>query len=188
MATKESNNRSFVLRIDGEMMDIVRLGELGREGVLMLLCESTNAERSGYTPSERIVGNSLDAIFSSTQKRVTIATFSSNVHRVQQIIDTSVRHGRKVAVTGRSMLNIVGAAVELGYMTVPENVLIDISEIKRFKPEELTLITTGSQGEPMSALTRMAFSDHRKVEVTKDDLIIISATPIPGNEKTVSYV
>ena len=175
--------------IDGEMMDIVRLGELGREGVLLLMCESTNAERPGHTPSERNVGESLEYIFSThREKRVIIATFSSNVHRVQQIIDASVRHGRKVAITGRSMLNIVSAAIELGYMKVPSGVLVDINDIKRFKPRELTLITTGSQGEPMSALYRMAFSDHSQVTLDSNDLVVLSASAIPGNEKLVGRI
>ena len=175
--------------IDGEMMDLVRLGELGREGVLMLMCESTNAERAGHTPSERKVGASLEYIFSTHQKkRIIIATFSSNVHRVQQIIDTSARHGRKVAITGRSMLNIVSAATELGYMKVPAGLLIDLNEIKRFKPSEITLITTGSQGEPMSALYRMAFSDHSQVSLDSNDLVVLSASAIPGNEKLVGRI
>ncbi len=175
--------------IDGDMMDIVRLGELGREGVLMLLCESTNAERPGHTPSEKKVGASLEYIFSThLKKRIIIATFSSNVHRVQQIIDTSARHKRKVAITGRSMLNIVSAAIELGYMKVPAGVLIDINEIKRYKPSELTLITTGSQGESMSALYRMAFSDHAQVSLDSNDLVVLSASAIPGNEKDVGRI
>ena len=175
--------------IDGDMMDITRLGELGKKGVLLLMCESTNAERPGYTPSEKNVGKSLEYIFTANpEKRIVIATFSSNVHRVQQIIDISAKHGRKVAITGRSMLNIVGAAVELGYMTVPEGLLIDINEIKRYKPEQITLITTGTQGEPMSALYRMAFSDHSQVSLGHNDLVILSASAIPGNEKLVSRV
>ncbi|MBR3845781.1 MAG: ribonuclease J [Clostridia bacterium] len=175
--------------IDGEVMDITRLGELGKEGIELLLCESTNAERPGYTPSERKVGKSLEYIFSTQKdKRIVIATFSSNVHRVQQIIDTSARHGRKVAITGRSMLNIVGAATELGYMSFPEGVLIDISEIKRYRPEQITIITTGSQGEPMSALYRMAFSDHRDVTLGRSDVVILSSSPIPGNEKLVGRI
>ena len=175
--------------IDGEMMNITRLGEIGKKGVLMLMCESTNAERPGFTPSEKTVGKSLEYIFNTNaDKRIVIATFSSNVHRVQQIIDVSARHGRRVAVTGRSMLNIVGAAVELGYMKVPEGVLIDINEIKRYKPEQLTLITTGSQGEPMSALYRMAFSDHSQVSLGYGDLVVLSSSPIPGNEKLVGRI
>ena len=175
--------------IDGDMMDIVRLGELGREGVLMLMCESTNAERPGHTPSEKKVGASLEYIFSTHEKkRIIIATFSYNVHRVQQIIDTSARHKRKVAITGRSMLNIVSAAIELGYMKVPAGVLVDINEIKRYKPSELTLITTGSQGESMSALYRMAFSDHAQVSLDSNDLVVLSASAIPGNEKDVGRI
>lgn len=175
--------------IDGEVMDVTRLGELGKEGIELLMCESTNAERAGYTPSERKVGKMLEYIFSTQkEKRIIIATFSSNVHRVQQIIDTSARHGRKVAITGRSMLNVVGAATELGYMNIPEGVLVDISEIKRFKPEQLTIITTGSQGEPMSALYRMAFSDHNQVTLGRNDVVIFSSSPIPGNEKLISRI
>jgi len=175
--------------IEGEMMNITRLGELGKKGVLLLMCESTNAERPGYTPSERKVGHSMEYIFATNEdKRVVVATFSSNVHRVQQIIDTSARHGRRVAVTGRSMLNIVSAAVELGYMNIPEGVLVDINEIKRFKPEQLTLITTGSQGEPMSALYRMAYSEHSQVTLGANDVVVLSSSAIPGNEKTVSRV
>ena len=175
--------------IDGEVMDITRLGELGKEGIELLMCESTNAERIGFTPSERKVGRSLEYIFSTQKdKRIVIATFSSNVHRVQQVIDTSARHGRKVAITGRSMLNVIGAATELGYMDIPEGVLIDISEIKRYRPEELTIVTTGSQGEPMSALYRMAFSDHREVTIGRNDVVILSSSPIPGNEKLISRI
>ena len=175
--------------IDGEMMNITRLGEIGRRGVMLLMCESTNAERPGFTPSEKKVGKSLDYIFTTNKdKRIVIATFSSNVHRVQQIINVSARHGRKVAVTGRSMLNILGAAVELGYMNVPSGVLIDINEIKRYKPEELTLITTGSQGEPMSALYRMAFSDHSQVTLGRNDVVVLSSSAIPGNEKLVGRI
>ena len=178
-----------VTPIDGEMMNITRIGEIGRKGVLMLLSESTNAERQGFTPSERQVGKSLEYIFNSnSDKIIVIATFSSNVHRVQQIIDVSARHKRKVAITGRSMINIVTAAVELGYMTVPEGVLVDINEIRRFKPEELTLITTGSQGEPMSALYRMAFGDHSQVTLGRNDLVVLSSSAIPGNEKLVGRI
>ncbi len=175
--------------IDGQMMDIVRIGEIGRRGVLLMLGESTNAERGGFTPSERKVGGSLETIFAANPtKRLVIATFSSNVHRVQQVIDASVRHGRKVAVLGRSMQNVIGAAVDLNYMNVPDGVLIDITEIKRYKPEQLTLITTGSQGEPMSALYRMAFSEHDRVKLGHDDLVVLSSSAIPGNEKLVGKV
>lgn len=175
--------------IDGEMMDLTRFGELGKEGVLLLMGESTNAERPGFTPSERKVGQSLQNIFMhNTDKRIVVATFSSNVHRVQQIIDTSAQHNRKVAITGRSMLNVVGAALELGYMTVPDGVLIDINDIGRYPYEQLTIITTGSQGEPMSALYRMAFSGHGKIDLGPRDLVVMSATAIPGNEKLVNRI
>ena len=175
--------------IDGLMMDITRIGEIGRDGVKLLLCESTNAERSGYTPSERTVGSSLERIFSQYEnKRLIIATFSSNVHRVQQIINASAAHGRKVAVLGRSMENIIGAAAELGYMDMPEGVLINPGEIKRFRPGELTLITTGSQGEPMSALYRIAFSEHDRVKLSCDDVVVLSSSAIPGNERFVGKI
>lgn len=175
--------------IDGEIMDLTRLGELGKQGVLLLMLESTNAERPGYTPSERTVGQSLDNIFMRNKdKRIIIATFSSNVHRVQQIINMSHAYGRKVAITGRSMLNVVSAAVELGYMHVPEGTLIDISEIRRFPLENITIVSTGSQGEPMSALYRMAISSHDKVELGPKDLVVISAHAIPGNEKLVGRI
>ena len=175
--------------IDGEMMDIVRLGQLGREGVLMLLCESTNVERAGHTPSEKNVGVSLERIFMGAQdKRIIIATFASNVHRVQQIIDASAHHGRRVAVTGRSMISVINAAVKLGYMNVPDGVLISIDDIKKYPPEKTTIVTTGSQGEPMSALYRMAFSDHDKVQLTDKDLVVLSSSAIPGNEKLVGKI
>jgi ribonuclease J len=174
--------------IVGEMIDLARLGQLGKEGVLALMSDSTNVERPGYAMSERSVGDKFDAIFRSCKKRIIVATFASNVHRVQQIINAAVENGRKVAVSGRSMENIVELSILLGYMKIPEGVLINLDNIGKYPPEKIVIITTGSQGEPMSALSRMAFSDHRKVEVTKDDLIIISATPIPGNEKSVSNV
>jgi len=174
--------------IVGEMIDIARLGELGNQGVLALMSDSTNVERPGYAMSERSVGDKFYEIFKNCKKRIIVATFASNVHRVQQIINAAVENGRKVAVSGRSMENIVELSILLGYMKIPEGVLINLDNIGKYPPEKIVIITTGSQGEPMSALTRMAFSDHRKVEVTKDDLIIISATPIPGNEKSVSNV
>ena len=174
--------------IVGEMIDLTRLGELGKQGVLALMSDSTNVERSGYAMSERSVGEKFDSIFKDCKKRIIIATFASNVHRVQQIINAAAANGRKVAVSGRSMENIVEISIMLGYMKVPQGVLINIDNINKYNPEQIVIITTGSQGEPMSALTRMAFSDHRKVEITKNDLIIISATPIPGNEKTVANV
>ena len=175
--------------IGGEMMDLTRIGEYGRDGVLLLMCESTNVEHPGFTPSERKVGASLDRIFmTNTDKRIIIATFSSNVHRVQQIINSSVKYGRKVAITGRSMINVVGAAVRLGYMDVPDGILIDLSDMNRYPPEKITIITTGSQGEPMSALYRMAFSDHSQVELTPKDLVVLSSHAIPGNEKLVNRI
>lgn len=175
--------------IDGEIMNLTRFGELGREGVLLLMCDSTNAERPGYTPSERKVGESLDNIFMrNIDKRIIIATFSSNVHRVQQIINTSAQYNRKVVITGRSMINIIGAARELGYMNIPEGVLIDVSEINRWPREQITIVTTGSQGEPMSALYRMAFSYHNQIVIGSNDLIILSAYAIPGNEKLVNRI
>ncbi len=175
--------------IDGQMMDLARIGELGKRGVLLMMGESTNAERPGYTPSESTVGTSFETIFSMHKdKRLVIATFSSNVHRVQQIIDAAVRHGRRVAFLGRSMINVIGAATELGYMHVPEGTIIDITEIKRFKPEELCLVTTGSQGEPMSALYRMAFGENDRVRLTNRDVVVLSSHPIPGNEKLVGKV
>jgi ribonuclease J len=174
--------------IVGDMIDLARLGELGNEGVLALMSDSTNVERPGYAMSERSVGEKFEQIFKGCNKRIIVATFASNVHRVQQIIDAAAKNGRKVAVSGRSMENIVEISILLGYMKIPEGVLINIDNIKKYRPNQIVIITTGSQGEPMSALTRMAYSDHRKVEVTKDDLIILSATPIPGNEKSVSNV
>ncbi len=175
--------------IDGEVIDLARFGELGKNGVLALLSDSTNAERPGFTPSESIVGESFSNLFKKAEnKRIIVATFSSNIHRVQQIIDEAVRCGRKVAVLGRSMENVVQVASELGYLTVPDGVLISIDRIRDYLPSQLVIVTTGSQGEPMSALHRMAFGDHRKVSVGAGDFIIISATPIPGNEKLVTKV
>lgn len=175
--------------IDGKMMDLTRIGEIGRAGVELLLCESTNAERAGYTPSERTVGSSLERIFHQySNKRIIIATFSSNVHRVQQIINESYKAGRKVAILGRSMVNVIGAATELGYMDLPGDVLIDAADIKRYRPEDLTLITTGSQGEPMSALYRIAFNEHDKVKLSTSDVVILSSSAIPGNEKFVGKI
>ena len=175
--------------IDGKMMDLTRIGEIGREGVTLLLCESTNAERPGFTPSERTVGSSLERIFSQYEsKRIIIATFSSNVHRVQQIINTSARHNRKVVILGRSMVNVIGAAAELGYVELPDGVLIDVSEMKKYRPDEITIITTGSQGEPMSALYRIAFSEHNQVRIAPTDVVILSSSAIPGNEKLVGRI
>lgn len=174
--------------IDGEKMDFGRLAELGNKGVLALLSDSTNSERKGFTMSERTVGTVLDKLFLNCTKRIVVATFASNVHRVQQIVNSAVKYGRKVAVCGRSMINVIKTAVELGYMNVPENTFIDIDMIKNYTDEQLVILTTGSQGEAMSALTRMASGEHKKVEITPNDLVIISANPIPGNEKYVSKV
>ncbi|MDE6092716.1 MAG: ribonuclease J [Ruminococcus sp.] len=175
--------------IDGKIIDLARFGELGSKGVLALMSESTNAERPGYTHSERTVGASFDKLFQKGEgKRIIIATFSSNIHRVQQIINCAVKYGRKVAVFGRSMVNVINTAIELGYLNVPDGIIIDIEMMNRYESEKIVLITTGSQGEPMSALTRMAMNDHKKVNITPLDFIIISATPIPGNEKYVTRV
>ena len=175
--------------IDGNMMDLVRIGEIGREGVLLMLGESTNAERDGFSPSERKVGASLDRIFAeNADNRLVIATFSSNVHRVQQIINCSIKYGRRVAVLGRSMENVIGAAVELGYMEMPKGTLIDVGELRRFRPNQVTLITTGSQGEPMSALYRMAFDSHERVKLTPSDTVVLSSSAIPGNELLVDRI
>lgn len=173
----------------GTMIDLARFAELGSEGVLALFAESTNAERPGYTMTEQKVSNSFENLFQRAEKnRIIIATFASNVSRVQQIINCAHRHGRKVAFSGRSMINYMTVASELGYLEVPEGVIIDIDLLKKYPAEKVVLVTTGSQGEPMSALSRMAYSDHRKVEVGAGDFIIISANPIPGNEKTVGSV
>ncbi|NLT57522.1 MAG: RNase J family beta-CASP ribonuclease [Clostridiales bacterium] len=174
--------------IDGEMMDLGRLGEFGRKGVLALIADSTNAEREGHTRSERIVGASLSQLFAATDKRIVVTTFASNIHRVKQIILAAERYGRKVAISGRSMVNNVQAAKELGVIQINEDVLIDIGDLNKYPPERLVIVTTGSQGEPMSALYRMAFADHRNVEIGENDLVIISASPVPGNEETVSNV
>lgn len=175
--------------ISGDVIDLARFGELGKQGVLALLADSTNAERPGFTPSERVVGESFSKLFGKAKnRRIIIATFSSNLHRIQQIVDAARRDGRKVAVSGRSMINYVTIAKELGYLDLPDGLMIDIEAINRYPKEKVIIVTTGSQGEPMSALTRMAFSDHRQVEVGPDDYIIISATPIPGNEKAVTKV
>ena len=175
--------------INGGIIDLARFGELGSKGVLALLSESTNAERPGFTPTERKVGESFDKLFAEAEgKRIIIATFSSNIHRVQQIINYAEHFGRKVAVFGRSMVNVISIARELGYLDVKDGTIIDIDLMNRYSADQIVLITTGSQGEPMSALTRMAMGDHKKVSITPQDFIIISATPIPGNEKYVTRV
>lgn len=175
--------------ITGGMIDLSGFARVGDEGVLALLAESTNAERPGYTPTERTVSESFDKLFRDAENyRIIIATFASNVNRVQQIINCAEKYGRKVALSGRSMVNYMEVAKKLGYLSVPDNILIDLDMLDKYSPEQIVLVTTGSQGEPMSALSRMAYSDHRKVMVGEGDFIIISANPIPGNEKTVGNV
>ena len=174
--------------IDGKIMDLGRIAELGNNGILALMSDSTNAERKGFTMSESSVGEVFDKLFIHCTKRIVVATFASNVHRVQQIVNLAVKYGRKIAVCGRSMINMIETARGLGYIDCPEDLFIDIDMIGTYNDEQLVIITTGSQGEPMSALTRMAAGDHRKVTITPNDLVIISANPIPGNEKFVSKV
>ena len=174
--------------IDDQLMDFGRIAEIGNQGVLALLSDSTNSERKGYTMSESSVGEVFDRLFMNCKKRIVVATFASNVHRVQQICNSAVKYGRKIAVCGRSMINMIETARNLGYIQVPDNTFIDIDMIKNYTDEQLTILTTGSQGEAMSALTRMAAGEHKKVVITPNDLVIISATAIPGNEKLVSKV
>ena len=174
--------------IDGQKMDLGRLAELGDKGVLALLSDSTNAERKGFTMSERTIGPVFDRLFEGCKKRIVVATFASNVHRVQQIVNSAVKYGRKVAVSGRSMINMIEAARELNYIDAPDDTFSDIDLIKNYKDDQLVIMTTGSKGETMSALTRMANGEHKKVTLTPNDLVIISANPIPGNEKSVSKV
>lgn len=174
--------------IDGQMMDLGRLAQLGNEGVLALLADSTNSERKGFTMSEKSVGPVFDNLFDGCKKRIVVATFASNVHRVQQIVNSAVKFGRKIAVSGRSMINMIDAARKLNYIDAPDNLFIDIDLIKNYTEDQLVIITTGSQGETMSALTRMANGEHKKITITGNDLVIISANPIPGNEKSVSKV
>ena len=174
--------------IDGKVMDFARLAELGKQGVLALMSDSTNSEREGYSMSESTVGTVFDRIFTGCTKRIIVATFASNVHRVQQIINSAIETNRKVAICGRSMLNVMTVAKELGYLDIPDGILIDIDEIDDYTPDRIVLITTGSQGETMAGLSRMAAGSHKKVTISRDDLVIISAHPIPGNEKLVSNV
>ena len=174
--------------IDDQIMDLGRIAELGNKGILALMSDSTNSERKGYTMSESTVGDVFDRLFQNNKKRIVVATFASNVHRVQQIVNSAKEHNRKIAVCGRSMINMINTAREIGYIDAPENMFIDIDLIKNYTDEQLVIITTGSQGETMSALTRMAAGEHKKVVITPNDMVIISATPIPGNEKLVSNV
>lgn len=174
--------------IDGSVADLARFAEIGKKGVLVMLADSTNVERPGYTMSERTVGEAFENIFMKAKGRIIVATFASNVHRIQQVFSAAQKYQRKVAVSGRSMENIVSVAIELGYLTETEDTLISIDEIGKYQDDRIVIITTGSQGEPMSALSRMAASEHKKLNIQKGDMVIISATPIPGNEKLVSKV
>ncbi len=174
--------------IDGHAIDYQRIAELGNKGVLAFLSDSTNVERPGYSTSEKTVGENFDNIFRSAKERIVIATFASNVHRIQQVINAACQYGRKVAIAGRSMVNIANVSQELGYLQVPPNTIIELDELDQYPRNEVVLLTTGSQGEPMSALTRMAMSDHRRVKIEEGDTVILSASPIPGNEKLVSRV
>ncbi len=174
--------------IDGLVMDLERISELGKEGVLLLMADSTNVERQGHSLSEKSIGQTLNRIFSTATGRVIVATFASNIHRMQQIADASVKYKRKIAFSGRSMENISTVAMELGYLHIPEGTMINVDDIRNYRNEEITIITTGSQGEPMAGLARIAFSNHRKIQLEPDDLFIISASPIPGNDKLISKV
>ena len=174
---------------DGKVIDLARIAQLGDEGVDVLLCDSTNSIRQGYTQSEAVVRKSIDEIFNNTDRRIIIATFASNVHRIKYFIEASMKHGRKIAVSGRSMENVLELSKELGYMDdIPESVFIGIDQIKHYADKNLTIITTGSQGEPMSALTRMAYDNHKQVKLKKNDVVVFSSSPIPGNEKVISQV
>ena len=174
--------------VDGNVIDLQRLAKIGKQGVLLLMADSTNACHSGYTMSEKTVGETLDNLFSKGTGRIIVATFASNIHRLQQIINSSIKYGRKIAFSGRSMEKISEVAIKLGYLDMPEGLLIDLKDLKLYNSNQITIVTTGSQGEPMSALTRMACSNHKNIQIEKDDMIIISANPIPGNEKAISKV
>jgi ribonuclease J len=174
--------------VDNQQIDLGRMAQLGREGIDLLIADSTNAEKKGYTPSESTVGKAFHELFSGVKKRIVVATFATNIHRIQQIFDAAKFYRRKVAISGRSMVNVVAVAKELRYLKYKDNILIDIKDVDKYPPDQIVLLTTGSQGEPMSALARMAAGEHRQLKITKDDYVIISATPIPGNEKTVANV
>ena len=174
--------------VSGGMIDLARIGELGNKGVLALLADSTNIERQGYSTSERKVGERFDELFSGCTQRIIVTTFASNIHRIQQVIDCAVKYGRRIAVTGRSMENALGVSIELGCITVPDGVLMELNQLKNLPPEKTVIVTTGSQGEPMSALYRMAFSGHKQIEIVAGDRVIISSSAVPGNEITVSRV
>jgi len=172
--------------VDGVVADLNKFAELGSKGVLVLLSDSTNSEREGYTLSEKVVGNTIDEIFAKVDGRIIVATFASNVHRIQQIFDAAHKYAKKVAIVGRSMVNVINIALELGYLNIPKGLMIELDEITRLPQEKVVIITTGSQGEPMSALTRMAMSEHKKVSIVPGDTVLISAKPVPGNEKLVA--
>lgn len=172
--------------VDGQVIDFRKMAELGEKGVLVMFSDSTNADRPGFTMSEKVVGNTFYELFGRCEGRIIVTTFASNIHRIQQVIDTAVKYDRKVAIVGRSMVNNVKISAQLGYIDIPENTLIEMEEINKYPPEKIVVATTGSQGEPMSALTRMATADHRWVGINSGDTVIISATPIPGNEKLVA--
>ena len=174
--------------VDGEPIDLAKFAELGKKGVLLLMADSTNAERAGYTMSEKKVCQTFNTLFERAQGRIIIAMFASNIHRIQSVVDSAVRFGRKVCMVGRSMVNIAKVAMQLDYLRIPEGKLISVDDIDRYNDSEITVLTTGSQGEPMSGLSRMAFAEHRKLEIRQSDMVIVSATPIPGNEKSVSRV
>ncbi|MGG7059704.1 ribonuclease J [Clostridium nigeriense] len=174
--------------IDDKVIDLDRISTIGKEGVLLLMADSTNVERSGYTMSEKSIGNTFNRIFRGAKGRIIIATFASNIHRMQQIVNASIENNRRVAFSGRSMESISKLALELGYLYIPEDMMVEIDEIKNYNNENITIITTGSQGEPMAALARIAYGNHRKIKIEKDDLFIISASPIPGNDKLISKV
>ncbi|WZL78029.1 ribonuclease J [Eubacteriales bacterium mix99] len=174
--------------IDGQVMDLARFASLGEQGVLALLCDSTNVERPGYTMSEKTVGVTFENIFDEAAGRIIVASFASNVHRIQQVVNATVKHHRKLCVSGRSMVNVVNVATELGYLKIPSNLLVDVDQIGDYPDKKVVVLTTGSQGEPMSALARMAASEHRKLDIKPDDLVIISASAIPGNEKLVNKI
>lgn len=174
--------------VDGEPIDFLRLAELGSKGITLMMCDSTNAGRPGYTESEKMVGKALANIFADSRSRIIVATFSSNVHRIQKIIHNAEKFKRKVAVSGRSMNNVINLATELGYLKIPKGMMVDINETKNIPDKNLLIITTGSQGEPMSALSRMAEGEHKAIKIKKGDVVILSSTPVPGNEKTVSNV
>lgn len=171
--------------VDGQKADLSKFAELGSKGVLLMMSDSTNSEREGYTMSEKVVGQTIEDIFRVTKGRIIVATFASNIHRIQQIFDAACKFNKKVAVVGRSMVNVVNTALELGYLSIPKDIFMELDEISKLPKEKVVIITTGSQGEPMSALTRMAMSEHKKVEIVTGDTVLISASPIPGNEKFV---